>query len=547
MVEECKMIYEIVKYSGTVLISNKTPATPYEILLLHNKSTNDTTPGDLVIIEKTENPQELKLLAEIESTKIYTLFEKQSAAILKEFRNIPRIPAQEESYTVYKAKIVRIMQSNRILEPGIPPSPGMKWRKPSKKEVETFLRTNFTGLPVALAKSTCDIQKDINNEVILIRHPDILPFFIELIAGQPGSGKTVTIGTFAWYYTQQYKDPETKQPAAFICINNKSIDLLYLDYPAPYIDPLWKDMEIQPEGIKDFQIIYPSIDGSSRNSGCRQIPFTFDSLLIQPEALLGIVDLTDKAQLQLPDIFRYWQEQNINGSSTHFEDFLDYLRNNGQSAGYNRVVFPAKSKNGRIYNIPIHESTLMATIANLAAITDYFDDENATMINAQDIVVPGRCTVIDVSRDPTGKFQNLIIRQLLLSILEYQKRTREKGKPICPVIFAIDEAHLIYSSKHGDVVTKEISTIAKTGRTLKCGLILASQLISDLSSDILRIAGSKIIFRTQQKEAQALGLNNKAHVLGNLQPGFALFQDNVKIGKQLFIKIPMAPCNVRGE
>jgi len=537
-----------INYFGGVLISRDLPATSYEIFLLGGThcSENSVFVGDLVVVEDPENPLKPRFLVEIESVETYAFFEKRFAAVLKEIKKVSSLPAQLDSYTVYKAKIIKIIQDGKVFEPGIPPTPGMKWRKPLKNEVETFLRIDFDGVPVALAKSTCDIQRDVDNKVIFACHAAVLPFYIELIAGQPGSGKTVTIGLLAWYYTQRYKDPAINRPAAFVCVNNKSIDLLYLDCPAAYVDPLWKDLGIQAEGIRDFQIIYPSTDEPSRSSGCRQIPFTFDSLFTDPETLLGIVDLTDKAQLQLPDIFRFWQEQNKARSLAHFEDFIEYLQSGGQSAG-NRRIFIAKSRKGREYRIAMHEATIAATVANLGTITDFFDDEEGVMINARDIVVPGRCTVIDVSGDATGKFQNLVIRQLLLSVLEQQRKLRKERKPLCPVIFAVDEAHLIYSSKYGDYVAKEISVIAKTGRTLKCGLILASQLVSDISSDILRLAQSKIIFRTEQREARALGLSSKAQVLENLQPGFAFFQDNIKLRKQLLVKIPMAPCSVCGE
>ncbi len=266
---------------------------------------------------------------------------------------------------------------------------------------------------------------------------------------------------------------------------------------------------------------------------------------VEPEALLGVVDLSDKAQLQLPDVFRYWQMHIATRNDT-LKDFIDYLISlRGSSRGsWSRISVPALSENGRAYNSLMHEATIMSIVANLGSIVDYFDEGQGRMVGARDMVVPGRCTVIDVSREPQGRFQSLIIRHLLLEVLRYQKERRERGEKLCPVIFAIDEAHIIYSSRYKDLISKEISMVAKTGRSLKCGLILASQLVSDLPSDILRLAGSKVVFRVGQRESEALGFGRYANILENLKPGFCLFQDSIKIRGRVFTKVPRAPCKV---
>ncbi len=260
-------------YYGEVLFGRDVEISPYRFQLIADRDDIDVTIGDLMIVERTDSEKSgvevPKFLVEIESARINGLFDRRYAVIVRRMINAPRIPAQESAVTTFDARVLKVKKGNKILEPGLLPTTRMRWRKLFREEISEFLRLDFEGVPMVLAKSTCEVQRDIEGNLIVMPHAYVLPYFIELIAGAPGSGKTTMIGLLAWDYTQNFRDPETGEPAAFICVNNKSIDLLYLDEVADYDDPLWKELNIEPEGIKDFQIVYPSTDGCSRDGGAK--------------------------------------------------------------------------------------------------------------------------------------------------------------------------------------------------------------------------------------------------------------------------------------
>ncbi len=535
-------------HRGTVYPDQSHPITGIEVYLQQTNKDIDIINGDFLVIEDSRSPTAsgyFCTVAQVEESPLYVrnpdsivfLARKLEAETgnLSELADLPQ--ARKETKIVIKARIHKTKRDGQVLGPGYRPSSVATFREASADEIETFLNVPTQGFPLFLVRSNGELYRDPTDTHAIVRLETKAPLTGMLTIGSPGSGKTMLNGALAWWYSTQ--------GWASVVINNKADDLLYLDQSADYFDPKWESLRWAAQGVKDFQIIYPRITGCSRTSG-NLVPFSFDPMALQPEALTALIDFTERGIMHLPHVFRDWKEN----SGGTIEDFIDYLEGAERRGMY--LAFPMRIK-GRHMTRRIHRSTIDSAVSVLQSYSEYFG-KKGEMPSADEIVRPGRVTVFDLSR-ADSTVSRLMIQHYLHQIRSLQRaRITGEGENLVPTLFEVDEAHQYFKRYSNDEMSREIEreleTHVKLSRSLKVATLLASQLGSELHPAANRLATVKMILRSDRTEIRALGIpltDNELAAVEGFTPGMAQLRDGYRIKVPVYVKVPMSPAQVRGE
>ena len=386
----------------------------------------------------------------------------------------------------------------------------------------------------AFARSS-QILKDENGTAISANIPDDAFFYQMLITGPTGSGKTVSMKYLAQYFVENFKDSNGK-PGAVLAVNKKEEDFLYMDKPSKdynkEIEQEWKDLKLTPKGLTSFHIYYPgkSIPNYSNKvdrNRCEGITLTTKKL--DPNDISGLIsNLTQLGSEQLPNIFRYWQDSGKNGDT--MKDFINYFIDSGRTR-----EFMIKTSNGSEYLFQMHPGTYNNIVNSLQRASVYFDVENAKEIDAEDILERRKMSVIDVSDKNMIEFGAVLLRNILDKIYE----AKSKGNDV-PVLLIIDEVHDFYSNNRSREALGTLDAIARKGRSLKIGVIFASQNPEDIPSGISKVVNSQINFK---------GIGSKLDIKSQyfdpegLKSGYAVSKI-FGLSQVKLIKFPMSPGGV---
>jgi len=99
------------------------------------------------------------------------------------------------------------------------------------------------------------------------------------------------------------------------------------------------------------------------------------------------------------------------------------------------------------------------------------------------------------------------IMKILQTIEGFRREQIRRNEPITPILIGIDEAHFYFNrSNYEDVVDEgeylnSIEVIARTSRKYSYGIILMSQLASDIPKNVFRNAGVKFIGRLNSNDS----------------------------------------------
>lgn len=386
--------------------------------------------------------------------------------------------------------------------------PYIEARRSTQSEIDEAIgKTN--GIPVFLATSQyfdSQIMKDDNGNLINVNIPFDFFFYQTLISGATGSGKTAALK----YLLQNFIG---KYGGAVLAINVKEDDLLYMDKPSitknNNVLQEWNSLNMEPHGLRGIRIYYPGQDTpkSELIDPTKTRGITIITKTLEPENLIGIVqNLTDRGAEQVVDIFRYWQKNAEPGKDT-MNEFIDYLSNPDDQKSFHKLT-----ATGAEFPITLHRGTLNSLINAFTAASIYFDNSNARELNAEDILEERKFSVIDLSQKNAIGFGGILLRNILDKI--YEKKNN--GDNNVPILIIIDEVHEFYGNTKTFEALKTLDAIARKGRSLKIGVIFASQNIEDMPSGISKIVNSKIYLRGYTGKRRN---NNSDEMLGS---GFAI-------------------------
>jgi len=398
------------------------------------------------------------------------------------------------------------------------------------------------GMPVFMASAygkNSNILRDYNGNFVVVNIPEDAFFYQIMITGKTGSGKTVAMKYMAHYFTNHEFKYFDDSPGTVLAVNVKGEDLLRMDQPSSetVIDQNilqeWNTLKIKPEGVSTFKIYYPgnaisTYSKTVNREKCEKITLKTEN--INPEALTGLVqNLSEQAIDYLPGIFRYWQKE-YRKEGQILKNFIEYLN----EYGYKNIKIMDERE--IVNTIDLHSGTFNNIIRVLTKNSTYFDIPGAKELDADDILQPGKMSVIDVSDKSGIGFGSVLLRDILEKI--YNVKSRRENN--IPVLIMIDEVHEFY----GDIRSREalatIDAITRKGRAFGIGVIFASQNPEDMPKGINSVVNTKIHFRSDSKN---LDIKDSEIDPEALDVGYALSRiyglNDVK-----FIKFPLSPGGV---
>lgn len=362
------------------------------------------------------------------------------------------------------------------------------------------------------------LLNDEDGRFITASLPQDMFFHQMLICGKTGSGKTVAAKYFIQYFVEE-------MDGAVLAINVKDVDLLKMDKASTTnnerVKKEWGMLYNSPHPVQNYVIYYPANTEISATKGvtpevCQKI--TLDVRELEPEALIGLLTkISDVGAMNLPNIFRYWQEREKTSQereSLRFSLFAEYFRN-----GINdRLDYVTRNSRGEESTVRLHRGTYDNISRNLDAAIEFFDNEGAKTLNERDILSNGKLSVIDVASEKGLQFGAILLRQLLHKIVEAKKDARSK----VPILILIDEVHMFYNTDATSDALGDLDTICRTGRSQKIGVIFSSQNPEDMPQGLSSVINTKIFFRSDVKQAKTYGISLSGEEMEGLKCGYAL-------------------------
>lgn len=420
--------------------------------------------------------------------------------------------------------------------------PQLLARRSNQEEIDLAFGDIKEGPQVFLAtvhSGQNQLLTDEKNSLITTRLPTDIFYHQMLICGKTGSGKTVATKYLAQYFIEELG-------GAVLAINVKDVDFLKMDKSSntnnPQVIKEWDKLGQKAHGIDNFIVYYPANTIISHTKGvnpdiCQKI--TLNVQEIDPESLTGLLHgITDAAAQNLPNIFRWWQEDRRNKRSKEdftFSNFVNYF----QEAQDNKYYFPTLNIRGDESAVTLHAGTYNNILRNLNVAVDFFDNENAKSLTERDILQPGKMSVIDVAGKNGIQFGSIVLRHLLNRIVS----TKSEQKSELPILIIIDEVHQFYNTSASNEALGDLDTICRTGRSQKIGVIFSSQNPTDIPSGLSSVINTKIFFKSDASAAKSHGIVISSDEMESLRKGFAGASIH-ELPQLRILKFPMAFAGV---
>lgn len=493
--------------------------------LIHN--------GAYLTIEKGRDK---KFILRVDSSIQLSLY--SPSPLIVDMELPPLIPDSGSKNLVYATRIMEIPDRKDGRSSFIEPQTIA--RLSTQDEIDLALG-NMDGFPVFMASAfgrNNQILIDNDGKLVVAKVPVDVFFHQILITGRTGSGKTVAMKYMAQYFTKTKLKDYENQPGAVLAVNVKEEDLLKMDKPSSTNSDEalmeWKTLGLTPEGVRSYRIYYPghSIPNYSNKVDRKKcVKITLKTENLNPESLSGLIqNLSVQGSEHLPAIFRYWQKKKFKKGDT-LGTFLTYF-----SSGSANKTFSAMNINEEIYDITLHPGTFSNLQRSLARNTQYFDVEDAIELNPEEILEPGKMSVIDVSNKEGITFGAVLLRDILEKI--YDSKSNNGSK--VPVLIIIDEVHEFYGDTRSKEALQTLDTITRKGRSLGIGVVFSSQNPEDMPKGINTVVNTKIHFRSDSKN---LAMKLTEVDVESLKEGFAVTQI-YGMSPLRFIKFPLSPGGV---
>jgi DNA helicase HerA-like ATPase len=194
----------------------------------------------------------------------------------------------------------------------------------------------------------------------------------------------------------------------------------------------------------------------------------------------------------------------------------------------------------------IHIQTAKSILRGLEQLLlmDLFDDPKYPTIPIDELVRPGRVSVIDVA-PLTRDAQEVTVSYVLWALYDQIHRLHSFGKTYPPTVVIIDEAWKILKD---EATLQGVERIARQGRSLRFGLFFASQNLPGFEAKhVLGQCHSIIIHRMGEdfdKLRELVPHFDQRDVarLSNLPTGLAYVWNKQYYRFPISAQIPLAPC-----
>ena len=187
-----------------------------------------------------------------------------------------------------------------------------------------------------------------------------------------------------------------------------------------------------------------------------------------------------------------------------------------------------------------------------------FDNPRAQPLDAAELVVPGRVSIIDVSDTESPQLNNLAIASLLRGVQRAQEAAYEAaeraGAPPARTLVIIEEAHEFLSAariERTPLLFEQVERIAKRGRKRWLGLCFVTQLPQHLPPALLGLVNNFILHKisdsnvVQRLQRTIPGIDESLwRRLPGLAPGQAIVS-LASMTRPLLVSMDPAPCALR--
>jgi len=420
-------------------------------------------------------------------------------------------------------------------------------RRTTQQEIDEIF-TSREGYPVFLATNFLrqdSVLREDTGRLIHVRIPFESLYLQTMICGQTGSGKTVAMKHLMERFLEHEK-------GSVLAINVKGIDLLTMDQPTTITEKNlttqteeeWKALGLSRKEIGEFNIYIPASKHKHKEGVSREKVrmITLRTKDLEPNSLLGVLqNVTDRAAEALPNIFRYWKEK-VHDETQNFRNFISWFKDHATKE--NEYTFPTISQAGEESQIPLHPGTCAAILRSLESASYFFDsqEEDCLAIREDNIMVPSKLSVIDLSHKDTIIFGAVLLRHLLSRI--YDAKAVKGQYSDIPVLIVIDEVHQFYGSTASAQALEELNAIARMGRSEKIGVIFASQNPEDLPDGLTTIVNTRIFFRSLETVGRKFDIKDFTVELSSLENGYAMMS-SVALPQVKFVKFPIPLMGVR--
>lgn len=415
-------------------------------------------------------------------------------------------------------------------------------RLSDQEEIDSAMGAGVTGPKVFAATVQYEQNqklKDASGKPVTVSLPTDMFFHQMLICGKTGSGKTVSIKYLSQYFVEEFG-------GAVLAVNVKDVDLLKMDKPSNTksedLKSEWAALGQKPHGIENFVVYHPANSPISATRGvtkdiCKAI--TLDVRIVDPESLTGLMqNISDVGAMNFPNIFRSWQEQQRqekNRRNFSFLKFVEYFNNASEDA----YEFQTLNLRGDESRVKLHRGTFDNISRNLNVAIDFFDNDNASVINETDILQKGKMSVIDVAGTNGIQFGSILLRDLLHKIVA----AKSNQSSSVPILIVIDEVHQFYNTDASSEALGDLDTISRTGRSQGIGVIFSSQNPQDIPRGLSSVINTKIFFKSDVTQAKSTGTSMSLQEMESLKAGYAVASIH-DLSQLRVLKFPLAFAGV---
>jgi len=411
-------------------------------------------------------------------------------------------------------------------------------RRSNQEEVNmAFGDKDYTGpevFPATIHAGTNQLLLDEQKNILSVNLPEDFFYYQTQICGKTGYGKTVASKYLAQYFVEELN-------GAVLAINVKDVDFLRMDQESTVqterIKREWDELGEEPRAINNFKVYYPATTNIEETKGINYkncIPVTLDVQNIKPESLTGLLQtITGTGAQSFPDIFRYWKENEMEKYDT-FNTFVKYF-----SSHRDALNFDTLNINGDEGEVPIHHGTFNNILRNINEAVKFFDNEDAESLSHEDILTPGKMSVINVDGEHGNIFGSILLRHLLKQIV--RAKSNKKGTGHVPILVIIDEVHQFYNTDASKDALGELDTICRKGRSQEIGIIFSSQNENDIPKGLSSVINTKIFFKSDGVSKKEFGISSRE--ISTLKKGYAVANIN-ELPELKILKFPLAYAGV---
>ncbi|MHA1506250.1 MAG: ATP-binding protein [Candidatus Asgardarchaeia archaeon] len=361
-------------------------------------------------------------------------------------RKIPlfaRYPVNMSRWRAATTQIIGVIEEDRINPPEYAPEPGDLVYRASTELLKSLLNLDESGIYLGKMYGNFNLKVTLNTEKVMKHHIAVI--------GATGSGKSYTVGVIIE-------------------------ELLEKGYPVVVIDPHGEyygfeepndkelgNWDVEPKG-------YETIKYSVFKDGKDYKKLRISTSWLNADSFAEMLGVTE---VQYDLLFLTFQEMRKTGEKVSVENLSNHVERIGMDWGFSkRTIFALKRK--------IHLIRELGIIGKAPPMDE--------------LVSPGRLTIIDLSEDIEDRIRVSLVG-ILLDVLF---RARKKNK-VPKFLVVVEEAHR-FAPQDGESYSKSMMRkIVREGRKFGIGLCITSQRVVGLDKDVISQCGTKIILRIDSK------------------------------------------------